>query len=46
MLRDIVAAIKPEWCVVRGEFTPRGGLTTSVFARWPAIRSKSKRGRK
>ncbi len=35
MLRDIVAAVHPEWCVVRGEFTPRGGLTTSVFARWP-----------
>jgi 7-cyano-7-deazaguanine reductase len=36
ILRDIVAAVEPEWCVVRGEFTPRGGLTTSVFARWPA----------
>jgi 7-cyano-7-deazaguanine reductase len=35
MLRDIVAAAKPEWCVVRGEFTPRGGLTTTVEARWP-----------
>ena len=38
MLRDIVAAIKPETCVVRGEFTPRGGLTTSIFARWPQPR--------
>ena len=36
MLGDIVAAIQPESCVVRGEFTPRGGLTTSIFARWPA----------
>jgi 7-cyano-7-deazaguanine reductase len=35
MLRDIVDAIQPEWCVVRGEFTPRGGLTTSIFSRWP-----------
>jgi 7-cyano-7-deazaguanine reductase len=35
ILRDIVDAVAPEWCVVRGEFTPRGGLTTSVFARWP-----------
>jgi 7-cyano-7-deazaguanine reductase len=35
ILRDIVEAARPEWCVVRGEFTPRGGLTTSVFARWP-----------
>jgi 7-cyano-7-deazaguanine reductase len=38
MLRDIVAAAKPEWCVVRGEFTPRGGLTTTVEARWPKRR--------
>jgi 7-cyano-7-deazaguanine reductase len=34
MLRDIVAATRPAWCVVRGEFTPRGGLTTTVEARW------------
>jgi 7-cyano-7-deazaguanine reductase len=37
MLRDIVEAVKPEWCVVEGEFTPRGGLSTSIFARWPKI---------
>lgn len=35
MLRDIVEAIHPAWCVVRGEFTPRGGLTTTVESRWP-----------
>jgi 7-cyano-7-deazaguanine reductase len=35
MLRDIVAATRPVWCTVRGEFTPRGGLTTSVEAHWP-----------
>ncbi len=35
ILGDIVAATRPEWCTVRGEFTPRGGLTTSVEARWP-----------
>ena len=35
ILRDIVAAIKPESCTVRGEFTPRGGLTTTVEAKWP-----------
>jgi 7-cyano-7-deazaguanine reductase len=37
ILRDIVDAIDPEWCLVRGNFTPRGGLSTSVFARWPAL---------
>lgn len=38
ILRDVVAAAKPRWCVVRGEFTPRGGLTTTVEARWPRPR--------
>src|SRR4030088_1088754 len=35
ILRDIVGAINPVWCVVRGEFTPRGGLTTTIEAHWP-----------
>jgi len=35
ILRDLVAAARPKRCVVRGEFTPRGGLTTTVEARWP-----------
>jgi len=39
----IVAAAGPVWCVVRGDFTPRGGLTTSVEARWP-LGSTSKTG--
>lgn len=38
ILRDIVAATKPVWCIVRGEFTPRGGLTTTIEARWPRRR--------
>ena len=38
ILRDIVAATKPVSCTVRGEFTPRGGLTTTVEARWPRRR--------
>jgi 7-cyano-7-deazaguanine reductase len=39
MLREIVDAIRPEWCLVRGDFTPRGGLSTSIFARWPTLPS-------
>jgi 7-cyano-7-deazaguanine reductase len=35
ILRDIVAAARPAWCRVTGDFTPRGGLTTSVVAEWP-----------
>ena len=42
ILQDIVAAVRPEWCVVRGEFTPRGGLTTSVIARWPSLQDEDK----
>jgi len=42
ILHDIVDAIDPEWCIVKGEFTPRGGLNTTIFARWPA-RPKRKR---
>jgi 7-cyano-7-deazaguanine reductase len=47
ILRDMVTAARPVWCVVRGDFTPRGGLTTSVEARWPrgaASTNRSGRG--
>jgi len=40
MLRDIVAAVRPVWCRVSGEFTPRGGLTTTVEARWSRQRGR------
>ena len=40
ILQDIIAAVQPEWCVVRGEFTPRGGLSTIVFARWPELSTR------
>lgn len=46
ILRDIVAEARPVWCQVTGEFTPRGGLTTTVEARWPrgATRAGARRG--
>ena len=34
MLRDLVAATKPARAEVVGEFTPRGGLQSTVTARW------------
>lgn len=34
MLRDIVAACEPHWAEVEGVFTPRGGLSTTVTARY------------
>lgn len=45
MLRDIVAAIRPVTCRVCGEFTPRGGLITTVEAQWPRNGSRSRRSR-
>ena len=41
MLRDFVVATKPAWFRVRGEFTPRGGLNTTVMAQWPRTKSNS-----
>ena len=35
VLEDVVRATKPVWCEVRGEFRPRGGIGTTVEARWP-----------
>ena len=44
ILRDIVRTARPAWCIVRGEFTPRGGLSTTVEATWPR-RGRAQRGR-
>ena len=35
VLEDVVTACNPVWAVVRGEFRPRGGIGTTVEARWP-----------
>lgn len=32
ILKDVVAASKPKWCVVTGEFNVRGGMKTTVTA--------------
>ena len=45
MLRDIVGAVRPAWCHITGEFTPRGGLTTTVEAHWPRRRKSPVRPR-
>jgi 7-cyano-7-deazaguanine reductase len=46
MLHDIVKAVQPEWCVIKGEFTPRGGLNTTIFARWPERQTNRRSRRK
>jgi 7-cyano-7-deazaguanine reductase len=46
MLRDIVAAVEPVWCRVTGDFTPRGGLTTSIEAYWPRSHGNTARAKR
>lgn len=41
ILRDLVQACHPVRMTVRGEFTPRGGLRSTVEARYPRPRKKS-----
>ncbi len=43
VLEDVVRAAKPKWAIVRGDFRPRGGISTVVEARWPRPNSRSPR---
>jgi 7-cyano-7-deazaguanine reductase len=36
ILADVVAAAKPVWATVTGEFTPRGGINSTITARYRA----------
>ena len=38
VLEDVVNAAKPEWAIVKGDFRPRGGIGTTVEARYPRPR--------
>ncbi|HXE76595.1 MAG TPA: preQ(1) synthase [Candidatus Xenobia bacterium] len=46
ILRDVVAACQPVWAMVRGDFTPRGGLRTSVEARYDRPQARAARSRR
>ncbi len=35
ILKDLVKACKPKWAVVKGNFTARGGLSSTVEAKYP-----------
>ena len=35
ILDDVVNACRPKWAIVRGAFTTRGGMRTTVEARYP-----------
>lgn len=41
VLADVVRACEPKSAAVRGEFNPRGGLTSVVEARYPRPRRRS-----
>jgi 7-cyano-7-deazaguanine reductase len=45
VLEDLVAALAPRRVEVRGVFTPRGGIQTTVVARYPRTRTARPRGR-
>lgn len=34
ILKDIVTSCRPKWCIVTGEFNVRGGMKTTVTARY------------
>jgi len=40
VLEDVVRWAKPVWAEVKGDFRPRGGISTSVVARWPRQESR------
>ena len=46
ILEDVVRWAKPVWAEVKGEFRPRGGLSTVVVAKWPRRRSQKSEGRR
>jgi 7-cyano-7-deazaguanine reductase len=35
VLDDVVRWARPEWAEVKGDFRPRGGISTVVIAKWP-----------
>ena len=35
VLNDVVKATDPVWAIVKGDFRPRGGISTTVTATYP-----------
>ena len=35
VLDDVVKAVDPVWCEIKGDFRPRGGISTVVWATYP-----------
>ncbi|MDP9162146.1 MAG: preQ(1) synthase [Acidobacteriota bacterium] len=43
VLEDVVKWTRPVWAEVKGDFRPRGGISTTVTARWPRPERDKKR---
>jgi 7-cyano-7-deazaguanine reductase len=43
VLEDVVRWAKPVWAEVKGDFRPRGGISTVVVARWPRPKGKKQK---
>jgi 7-cyano-7-deazaguanine reductase len=41
VLQDVVRCAEPVWAEVKGDFRPRGGISTVVVAKWPRPKKKS-----
>ena len=42
VLRDMIAACHPKWALVRGDFTARGGIQTTIEARYPSAKNRGR----
>jgi 7-cyano-7-deazaguanine reductase len=42
VLEDVVRWAKPVWAEVKGDFRPRGGISTVVIAKWPRRKRNDK----
>jgi len=40
VLEDVVKWAKPVWAEVKGEFRPRGGISTTIVTKWPRPKGK------
>jgi len=43
VLQDVVRWAKPVWAEVKGDFRPRGGISTTIIAAWPRKTGKRKK---
>jgi 7-cyano-7-deazaguanine reductase len=41
VLDDVVRWARPVWAEVKGDFRPRGGISTVIVARWPRPKRKA-----